>query len=217
MHILVFLIIILLFDNLTFNFDSMNKKLLLLTTLLVLTIFSCKKEEEPSTSLELTITDILGNIVPNAVVLLYSSLNDIQNGTNEISYKLTNSDGKVSFDYLANIKYYWFVSTGCTNNSNGAITSTSPLTAHQKTSFNIVLSSIGTIKFINNSTNPYRIFINGVANYDMSGGSTTYRYNVLTGAYVIRVLQLSGYVFTPTDETFNGSVSCGNTLSISFP
>jgi len=38
-----------------------------------------------------------------------------------------------------------------------------------------------------------------------------------TGSYSIRVLQLSGYVFTPTDQTYTGTLSCGQTMTTTFP
>jgi hypothetical protein len=38
-----------------------------------------------------------------------------------------------------------------------------------------------------------------------------------TANYTIRILQVSGYVFEPTDRTYTGSVTCGGTLVATFP
>jgi len=197
----------------------MKKNILILMAFISLAIpSSCKKDEPTPTSLELTLKDELGNVVSGASVKLYSSQTDWSNGTNQVGATQTsNASGIVTFSSLSNIKYYWFVEKDCKNNVNGGVTSASALTANVINPFNIILSSTGTLKFVNTSSNPYHIYINGVALTDLNGGGTLFDYYEPIGAYSLRVLQISGYVLTPTDKTYTGTLTCGTTLTTTFP
>lgn len=204
----------------------MKKGVLLLSILIGVLIFSsCQKDEDDptpapteTTSLELNLRDNYGNPISDASVKLYSSLTDWSNGTDQVgTTQISNADGQVNFTDLSNIKYYWFAEKDCKNNFNENVTSTSPLTANVENTFNVSLSSTGTLIFISTSTNPYQIYINGTEAFDMDGGTTKYKYYMPTGDYTIRVLQLDGYVLYPTDETFTGTLGCGQTLTTTFP
>ncbi|SRR5450759_1993260 len=196
----------------------MKKNILILMAFIGLAILSsCKKEPTP-TSLELTLKDDLGNSVSGASVKLYSSQTDWNNDLNQVgTTQFSDASGKVKFSDLSNINYYWFAEKDCKNNVNGAVTTTSALTANVNNPLNVILSSTGILKFVSTSSNPYRIFINGTATFDMNGGTTQYEYYMPTGSYSLRVLQLSGYVISPTDITYNGTLNCGSTLIITFP
>src|SRR5690606_37544384 len=151
--------------------------------------------------------DDLGNTITGASVKLYSSQTDWSNGTNQVgTTQFSDASGKVKFSDLSSIKYYWLAEKDCKNNVNGGVTTTSALTANVNNTVNVILSSTGTLKFVSTSSNPYRIYINGTAAFDMNGGTTQYKYYMPTGSYSIRVLQLSGYVFTPTDQTYTGTL-----------
>lgn len=203
----------------------MKSKIFLLTFLVVLTILSsCKKDDDDiqptitPTSLELTLKDDLGNTITGASVKLYSSQTNWSNGTNQVgTTQFSDASGKVKFSDLSSIKYYWLAEKDCKNNVNGGVITTSALTANVNNTVNVILSSTGTLKFVSTSSNPYRIYINGTAAFDMNGGTTQYKYYMPTGSYSIRVLQLSGYVFTPTDQTYTGTLNCGQTMTITFP
>jgi hypothetical protein len=184
----------------------------------LLTFSACSKEETPSTGIELSLTDNLGNVVSGASVKLFSSQTDWKNKTNQIGATQTSdASGKVRFKDLSNIKYYWFAEKDCQNNANGTATTLDPITANKITSLTVPLSSTGTLKFVSTSNNPYRIFINGTAMFDMNGGTTKYYYYAPVGNYSLRVLQLSGYLISPTDKSYTGNVGCGQTLSTTFP
>lgn len=197
----------------------MKKSILILMVIISLAIpSSCKKDEPTPTSLELTLKDELGNVVSGAAVKLYASQTDWTNGTNQVGATQTSdASGKVTFSSLSNIKYYWLVEKDCKNNVNGGVTSASALTANVINPFNIILSSTGTLKFVNTSSNPYHIYINGVAITDLNGGTTLFDYYMPIGAYSLRVLQISGYVLTPTDKTYTVTLTCGGTLTTTFP
>ncbi len=173
---------------------------------------------EPSTDLELTIRDELGNLVSGVSVKLYASETDWTNKTNQVGQTLiSNASGKVTFTNLSNIKYYWFAEKDCKNNIHGAVTTVNPLTANVTTALNISLIPTGKLKFVNTSSNPYRVFINGTPYIDMNGGTTKEVPYSQTGNYSIRVLQLSGYVLYPTDQTYTGTLGCGQTMTTTFP
>jgi hypothetical protein len=204
---------------------KMKKYILMFLVLAGLTIISsCSKDDDVQpvqpvqTSLELTLKDNLGNIISGAAVKLYSSQTDWNNGTNQVgTTQFSDASGKVKFNNLSNIKYYWFAEKDCQNNVNGAVTTTSALTANVNNTLNVILTSTGTLRFVSNSNNPYRIFINGTVAFDMNGNTTQVRNYMPTGSYSIRVLQLSGYVFSPTDQTYTGTLGCGQTLTTTFP
>jgi hypothetical protein len=199
----------------------MKKVIFLIIALIgLMTINSCKKEEvKPTpTSLEVTLKDNLGNKISGASVKLYSSQTNWNNGANQVgTTQFSDASGKVKFNDLSNIKYFWFAEKDCQNNVNGGITTTSALTANVNNTVDVILSSTGTLKFVSTSSNPYRIYINGNAAFDMNGGTTQFKYYMPTGSYSIRVLQLSGYVISPTDKTYTGTIGCGQTLTTTFP
>ena len=76
----------------------------------------------------------------------------------------------------------------------------------------------GSIMLVNNSSNPYDIFVNGKLTIDdMPGGTFKELTSTPVGNYSVRVLQVSGYAFYPTDITFSGNVSNQGTMVVSFP
>ena len=170
------------------------------------------------TSLEISVKDNLGNPVSGATVKLYSTESDWISETFQVlTTQTTNSSGVVIFKPLAASKYFWKISKGCQSNIYTTYTSTSALTSNINNLVTSILGSTGTLTIINNSTYPYDIYLNGTLQFvNMAGGS---RKDLLvpTGNYTIRVLQKSGYVLTPTDKTYTGSLVCGGTLSTTFP
>ncbi len=76
----------------------------------------------------------------------------------------------------------------------------------------------GSILIVNNSSNPYDVFINGTFEInDMPGESAQSFEKKPTGSYSIRIKQVSGYLVYPTEETYEGTLSDKGTLVISFP
>ncbi|MEI6823497.1 MAG: PKD domain-containing protein [Bacteroidota bacterium] len=172
----------------------------------------------PPTRLQLNLKDNIGNVVSGATVKLYASLSDWTNGTNQVgTTQISDAAGNVMFSNLSSTYYYWFAENGCSNNANSGNTTSNPLNANVINYGSTILSSTGTLKFVNTSTNPYHVYINGVLSFDMNGGTTKYKYYVPIGYYTLRVLQISGYVLYPTDETFTGTISCGTTLTTTYP
>ncbi|MEO8584240.1 MAG: hypothetical protein ABI415_10605 [Flavitalea sp.] len=183
-------------------------------------IISCKKEAEPlpDTSLEITVADDLGNKVNGATVALFNNHEDWLKGSNQVATeKITDANGVAVFSNLTSKQYYWGVIKDCKSNIHGSITTDFAISSYKNNKVSTVIRGTGTIQLINNSSNPYSIYINGAITANMEGGTTTTLSFRPTGSYSVRVLQLSGYLFTPTDLTYNGNVSCGGTLLTAFP
>jgi len=198
----------------------MKKLVLFLTAVIGLTtVNSCTKDNVPTpTSLEITLLNDSGNTMTNASVKLYSSEEDMKNGTNQVgTTQLSNESGVVRFSDLSNIKYYWFAEKGCENNANSIFTTASPLTLNTNNEVNVIMSGTGNVRLESTSTNPYQVYINGVPVFEMSGGSTREIYFMPIGSYSIRILQLSGYLIYPTDETYTVILGCGHTKEVIFP
>lgn len=178
---------------------------------------SCDVEPNP-TSLEITVKDDLGNPISGATVKLYIEFADLQNQRDQIgTTQISDALGKVKFDNLDAIKYYWFAESDCLNNYNGSVTTTDALTEGLNNTLTTILTSTGTLKLKSNSTNPYKIYINGTYEFDVEGGETTYSFYRPTGSYSIRVLQKSGYLIYPTDITYTGTINCGSNFEVIFP
>jgi hypothetical protein len=198
-----------------------NALAMLIATFFVL---SCSKKDHkpdpaptPTTDLKITLSDASGNKVSGASVSLYSNLTDFLNESSAVRTGTTDGNGTVTFSSLTSATYLWRGKLGCMSNDNSTYSTSSAIAANQTTSVSSVMKSTGTLKFTNNSSNPYRVYVNNVVVGDQPGGTvTTLKYS-LTGSYTIRVLQLSGYAFTPTDKTYTGSLTCGSTLNTTYP
>jgi hypothetical protein len=193
----------------------------LLLTTIILGFNGCSKSSDSSqnvtTSLQLTMTDSLANKIAGATVALYSSSADWASRTNPVGTAITDANGIVNFDSLSAIPYFWYASLDCRNNSTGIYTSNVPLTLNKTTTITTVLYEKGKIQFVNNSADPYQIYVNGALVLTQNGHVTSGIDNMPIGSYTVRVLQVSGYTTTPTDKTFTGSITCGSTLTITFP
>jgi PKD repeat protein len=170
------------------------------------------------TALEITIKDNLGNAVSGATVKLYSSLTDWTNGTNQLLTTLTtNASGVVKFSPLSAIKYFWYVNSGCRNNFLGGSTTTNALTANITNTVTTIIDGTGTLVVNNTSTNPYDVYINSVLQVASMAGGTSRQFTAPVGTYVIRVVQKSGFLVFPTDKSYNANLTCGGTVTTTFP
>lgn len=175
------------------------------------------KPQNPSTALKISVSDDLGNKQPGTTVALYATQDDMKIDNNRIATKTTDTNGDVTFSELKTIKYYWFAQKGCKNNVFGSATTTNTLTGNITNTVSTVLEGTGELKFFNSSTNPYKIYINGQLYTEMNGGTQKTVDFAKTGNYTIRVVQVRGYVITPTDKTYIGNLVCGGTLITNFP
>lgn len=192
----------------------MKKIFLSLLIIFAVFVFSCSKDEisDVSTSIELTVLDDDGYPVSDANVTFYLYDNYLSNNGISIANQ-TDYAGKVIFYNLQPGKYIWFVEKDCMNNLDN-LSYVSILSGEHK--FTVNLKSYGQIDFENNSDNSYRIYINDEPLYDLPGKKYLLK-NIQTGTYTIRLLQLDGYLFYPTELIYEVNISCGNIAIINFP
>lgn len=97
--------------------------------------------------------------------------------------------------------------TSCKKSSTGS-SSSSPSSTTPACQTN----NYGTITISNSSTNPYDIDIDGVYQMRLSGGSISAKINISGGNNrKLHCIQVSGYVFTPTEKTtYFNVVSCSD-------
>lgn len=69
----------------------------------------------------------------------------------------------------------------------------------------------------NTSTNPYDIYYDNVLLYRMNGGTTQIVENVSIATHTVKVVQVSGYILYPTEQTFAGTAKCGEISNVIFP
>ena len=74
----------------------------------------------------------------------------------------------------------------------------------------------GTIRFVNNSSNPYTVSVSGYSSFVL-GGNKWIEKEYDKGSYIIHVKQNSGYLFYPTEENYTVRLSCGGEANCSFP
>lgn len=197
------------------------RKFLILSLLLSLVVIlsNCKKDKNTDpTTLTITIGDDYGDAIEGATVTLYKNETDWTNGTHPVGETLTtDSTGKVKFTNLSSIVYYWYAEKGCKNNVNGLSKMLSPLKSHVNNNASTILTSTGTVLFVNTSNDPYDCFVNGVRYFTLEGKSNETIFNLSAGSHIFSVLQLSGYYSHPNEEVFPGNLFCGGTLTITFP
>lgn len=74
----------------------------------------------------------------------------------------------------------------------------------------------GTIQFINNSQNPYDVFVDGTHVFQQSG-KTTRDHSVSAGSHKVKVQQVSGYVLYPTVKEYEPNVTASENIVVSYP
>jgi hypothetical protein len=193
----------------------------------IMSFLSCSKKDATSltpfsssaTSLTIKITDDAGLPVSEASVRLYSSKEDLDKDTNQVSNTIiADKNGIAMFPVLLPQKYYWRIQKECLDNYYSVISSGEPLIENAANTANVILYGSGNIKLINTSRDPYKIYINGALTVDnLRGFSRQTLTNKLIGFYSVRVVQLSGYNSSPSDKTFTGTLKCGYTLTTTFP
>lgn len=96
------------------------------------------------------------------------------------------------------------VGIGCKNKNDEQLIKT----------MNTIVYSTGTIQVINNTSDPYKIVINGISSDNFTLDSNSYaERRVKVGNYSVKATQKSGYFFYPTEYTWDIKVE-GNSKSV---
>jgi len=186
----------------------------LVLLLIMICIAACSKEDQTSTtSLKIRLIDSKGNSLSGAEVMLYVSSYDMELSQNQVRDKqVSDVNGEVSYSGLEAAKYYWFAQIDCLNNMNGIIT-TDKLTLNNGKVVTSTLSETGSLYLKNSSPSQYDIFLDGTYLMTADGlYECTYKY-ILSGTYTIMVSQVGG----SATKSFKGTISCSETLSITYP
>lgn len=209
----------------------MKKHILTFALLLFVVLFSCKKEEKEDTNpskkvkteeevkvpthLNIAVKNELGNTVSGATVTLYLNKMDYQNKANPVKSAITNEDGIALLAFLEPLAYYIYVEEGCQNNTYGGVALQNEINYGTTTYSTIIVQSMGAINFVNFSKNLYSIYLDGDYLIDLKGGGSYEIDKQLVGNHSIRIVQQTGYIFSPTDETYTVKVTCGTSSSFS--
>lgn len=74
----------------------------------------------------------------------------------------------------------------------------------------------GKLKLVSTSDNPYQIYIDGTYQLNIEGHGVE-MFTLTQGTHTVRVLQISGYLFSPTDETYQIPIEAGMIYTKNFP
>lgn len=200
-----------------------SNMLLVLVTAVALAFTSCSEEDKPAavtTSLELTVKDMNGNIITNGLgyAELYATATDWSNDINKIGEpKFADANGKIKFDNLAAQKYYWRVHNSCRNNFTTSITTPSALVANTVNTADVPL--VGTFT-LNLNKNPayqgitFEISINGAFTDYMNATEDAKSYLNIPENSTVRIVQAGGSGF---DKTYTVTGFCGETTTVTYP
>jgi hypothetical protein len=78
-------------------------------------------------------------------------------------------------------------------------------------------NSNGMILLSNLSSNWYSVYVNGALTCNLKAYSDTTLKSKPVGVYYVRVLQITGYLLTPTDKTYTVTLSGGDIATVEFP
>ena len=182
-------------------------------------VSSCIKVVPTPTQLQMQVLDYNGYIVPNAAVYLYASESDYFNDKNLLQTATTDPNGYFYFSNLAPTTYYYYVKSGCLDNFNTTYYLSQPLLPNQLNQYSpIYLDVAQTMSTKNISNDPYDVYIDGVLKYSSQPRATTLNFTEIPGGnHTVRVIQVSGFLYRPIDETFTVSISCGVSPTITYP
>lgn len=77
-------------------------------------------------------------------------------------------------------------------------------------------ATAGKVRFTNNSSNPYTVYLDGTIKGTVNGNYSQ-DYSTTLGAHTARVVQNSGYLLYPTDKSYSVTVTSSVMAQVSFP
>lgn len=179
---------------------------------------NCSKDKTSDTSLSIIIKESVTDRVAGATVKLYTSEDAMNTQSSAVATAVTDANGVAKFTNLSNnIYYYWSAQLSCKNNTFLQKVTPELLAKDKNNIVDGYIQGIGSLTFTNTSANPYQVFVNGASVISSQAGGSTKTISYPAGSCTVRVLQLSGYVLYPTDQSYAGTLSCGGSLTTTFP
>lgn len=164
---------------------------------LVFILFSCSNDsndsnQEANAILELNVFDSNNEQLSNVTVFLYDNLADYNNATNPVRELNTDFNGKVVFENLDTVTYYWSINSSCYATDGINFSTVNPLINNSVNSFSTNLLNIGSgsIQVVNGSAYDFTVSYTGPEN-----GSTIVAAN---SSLSIENLDIGSYIFTCT-------------------
>ncbi len=156
---------------------------------LFLFLFSCStdsNETVENTQLELIVLDENSVALNNVEVKLYATQEDYDNDTNVVATSTTNASGKVTFENLQPITYFWKTTVECYL-ENTIYSTVNPIENNSINLFSTNLTSnfTGQISITNNTAYSTNVTFTGPNNesVDIASGSTEDFYGMTSGSY----------------------------------
>lgn len=209
----------------TTKLKNAMKKLILLSPLFVLFLFSaCEKketEENNTTGIEFTVRNADGEPVFGTAVELYTSLNDLlYSPANKVqTRKIADDKGKVRFEGLsASTVYYWYAKKDCEDNVSTETHTGSTLTEGVMTNIDIDIVPVGIVELTNNTNSDYDVTVtyeNTEETYFLASGAEIEITHLPVGMYAFKMVQTSNYgTGVPNENISEGNLGCGETLIV---
>ena len=178
-------------------------------------IFSCSNDSDDrvqSTQLELTVLNEVDVALEGVEVKLYSSEVDYNNNNNEVETLLTDVNGKVVFDNLQSITYYWRTNFSC-HSENNNYNSIIPITNNTLNQFSCNINStfIGDLNIENNSLYSYNVQYTGPESGSLilAPGSSYTISDITSGVYTFTFESIGSPFPVSLQQTI--TIECGNT------
>ena len=177
---------------------------------LFLILFACSPDSDDTaenTRLELTILDENNQPVENVEINLYTSYEDYLHYTNIVQTLVTDANGKVTFENLQGITYYWETLNSCYDSAfEGTV---NPISNNTLNSFSTNIQShfIGNISITNNSIYDYNLTYSGPE-------SGSIRVNAFSSESLIS-LPVGIYVFEKTPINSPNPTTTQNNITVS--
>ncbi len=187
---------------------------------LFLILFACSPDADDTiedTRLELTVLDESSAAIENVEVKLYASQEDYDNDTNIIATSATDATGKVTFEKLQSITYFWKTTADCYL-ENAINNTVNPIVGNTLNLFstNLISNSFGDIAIVNNSSYDYEVSYSfDGANYSIITSTPSFA-NIIegvpSGIYYFVLTPLDGPITTPIYLT--EILECGGYIDI---
>ncbi len=177
-------------------------------------LFACSPDSDDTaedTRLELTVLDENSTALENVEVKLYATQEDYYNDTNLIATSTTNASGKVTFENLQPITYFWKTISECYL-ENGLNNTINPIEENSlnQVSTNIYAFFYGNIIISNGSSYDYQVNYSGPENDELIiPAGTSVELNLLTSG-------LYSFQMTSSVNSSNHTVNlnCGGQILI---